>query len=69
MNAMASSPLASLPQAAGEDRPTKTGSLELLTVAVPLVGAIMTLPGLPDRPGAADYEYDPESGAVRYTPS
>jgi formate--tetrahydrofolate ligase len=36
-------------------------------IAVPLVGAILTLPGLPERPGAADYEYDVETGAVRYS--
>ena len=36
-------------------------------IAVPLVGAILTLPGLPERPGAADYEYDAETGAVRYS--
>jgi formate--tetrahydrofolate ligase len=36
-------------------------------LAVPLVGAILTLPGLPERPGAADYEYDAETGAVRYS--
>ena len=36
-------------------------------LAVPLVGSILTLPGLPERPGAADYDYDPETGAVRYS--
>jgi formate--tetrahydrofolate ligase len=34
-------------------------------IAVPLVGKVLTLPGLPKRPGAADYEYDPETGAIR----
>lgn len=35
-------------------------------LAVPLVGSILTLPGLPERPGAASYDLDTETGAVRH---
>ena len=31
---------------------------------VPLVGAVLTLPGLPEDPGAADYDVDVETGAI-----
>jgi formyltetrahydrofolate synthetase len=33
-------------------------------LVVPLVGAVLTLPGLPERPGAADYDVDAETMAI-----
>jgi len=33
-------------------------------LVVPLVGAVLTLPGLPVRPGAAEYDMDPETLAI-----